>query len=453
MTDGVGAGSLTGLLFAIHLNGFRLFMKSAECEAFRRAKHFADTSFAASFQKQTTLDLPRFTPSTIFQRLSKEVRARGAKDNRFVAEVIAREYFRDFTGKTALPDADDDSPEVAFLTRLGAALARSFESWNDLKTKTLEACEVIEQFLRQDEDLELPSIASMVRAGAASSASKPKRLNKQTIIFDQAAAAPNFDTDGIEPYVVTAIRLKDVHCMGIEKRAEVRKKTQQLITTDNNAGLSWLFSVGLDALKTLDEDALSQGLGVPQAERGKLRAVIESAKAIPAPDVFQGLRYAKFRMTVGGRLDSWLANYVSRLYELSDLLGTMTVDFDLPDALGKPEASPLFSGMGVSFDELSNMLRLLESRRDSAHHALQRLMGKANDLPQRSDIEAIELFSGILSSVEGHLAMLTNRVKQELDSDETSHKDLASSCKYETPPWLKELPAVNQFRGGGGPRF
>ena len=99
IVDGVGLGSLTGLLLAVHGSGFRVFATEGKTREFlSRANNTGD--FAARFAAESGLSFQGFDPAGLKKRFSKIPRNRGGKDTSFTPEIIAREYAREFTGRT-----------------------------------------------------------------------------------------------------------------------------------------------------------------------------------------------------------------------------------------------------------------------------------------------------------------------------------------------------------------
>lgn len=440
ITDGTGRGSLTGLLLAVHLNGFRLFMKAGETDVFRNQACFDDAAFGEAFSGQSGLDLPEFLPSKIEMCLKAEVRKTGGKDNRFVAEVIANEYARRFTGK---PLESQTTPETASLfTALGAALAGRFEGWQDLKTHTPEACAAVDASLARL-GWTLPSIAHMARQKG------PLAPDHSTLAFDPKAPLPAGDISGFEPHVVVALRLRQARAEGLLKPEALKKRVQQMVTTDNNAGLSWLFGTGLRYLQTCSLADAARDFQVPQTHWSALATVIEHARAIPEDPLFAQTRYAEFRMLIGGRLDSWVANYLNRLMQLEDLLGTAPESLRLPVDLIGEAGTVFFRGTGLDAEELGLLLAKLDTERQSAKAALLSVLGLAERLPIAEDFARVEAYSGLLEAVSGVLEMVLNQILQtQEEGTDAIAKDFATRCAFKIPDWLAGLPAINRLQGG-----
>lgn len=440
VTEGTGKGSLTGLLFAVHLSGFRVFMKAADTDIFRSAACFQDDEFVEAFTGSSGLDLPDFRPSLISKRLQTEVRARGGKDNRFVPEVIAREYCRTFTGK--LPTEQTPPEIVGLFDGLGHALASEFSSWSDLQSQTTEACACIDRFL-SSRGWKLPAIESMAKAA------KPSGPPNATIAFDPLALTPEGDISGIEPHLVVAMRLRDSRSEGVSDGKKLRAAVQQKITTDNNAGMSWLFGVGLKYLQETALTALASDFAVPPKRLAQLQSVADHAKAIPPNDLFEGASYAQFRMTTGGRLDSWVGNYLNRLFQLEALISVTADPFSLPSIFFEAEGADFLSGTGLNAQELQGLIATAEVQRGHALAALTPLLGKSANLPTKEDIATIEGYARLVDSLAGVFAMIRAKVDRHLEDASTSERraDIERFVIKE-PDWLAPLPAINKLRGG-----
>lgn len=439
ITDGVGRGSLTGLLLAAHLNGFRLFMKAGDTDAFRNQACFDDESFRQALSAQGGPDFAAFVPSQIEVCLKAEVRKTGGKDNRFVPEVIANEYARRFTGKPLDPQA---APLAASLfTAIGTDLAWAFGGWQDLKARSLEACAAVDTTLKRL-GWTLPSIARMA------SQKGPLAPDHSTLAFDPKAPQPAGDFSGFEPHVVVALRLRQARSEGLKPEA-LRKRVQQMVTSDSNAGLSWLFGTGLRYLQTCSPADAARDFNVPQARLPALAAVLDHARAIPDDPLFAQTRYAEFRMLIGGRLDSWVANYLNRLTQLEALLGTAPAPFHLPEDLAGETGAVFFRGTGLDAAELTLLLAKLDVQRQSAQAALLPVLGLAERLPVAEDFAQVEAYSGLLEAVGGVLEMVQNQIRQaQEEGTDAATKELAARCAFKIPDWLAGLPAINRLQGG-----
>jgi len=436
INEGTGKGSLTGLLMRAQLNGFRVFMKEDDATAFRNASVFRNDEFIEDFSGQSGLHLRDFTPEQIYKRINKEVRARGGKDNSFTAETIAREYCLDFTGKRF----DENTPEdiAAFLKEIGEVIAANFSGWADLKQNNEAVFRCIDGFFA-NKGWKLPSLSAMAAQlqGSAAGAS--------TLAFDPALSSIA-DTADIEPHLLIALRLRDAHKEGVEQK-KLAARVQQMMTGDNHAGLSWLFGNGLRYLRSVSLADFMRDFGVPQERVQGAREVLEYAAAIPPNPVFPTDSYSEFRMTVGGRLASWTANYLNRLLELRTLIDKAGV-IDLPVSLKHPEASEFFSGLGMNAETLFDLIASLAADRSSASGALDRLLGKG-EVPSRADIAAVETYADQLDAAAGMIGILMNRLKQEVEFPVAPEiAQLAAACTFKQPDWLTRLPALNRLRGG-----
>ena len=146
-------------------------------------------------------------------------------------------------------------------------------------------------------------------------------------------------------------------------------------------------------------------------------------------------------------MDSWVANYLSRLKELDDLIVKIEVDYELPAILKTVEFTDLFSGLGFTAEQLESITNDIANEAKESKAALDILLGETDTLPTEADISVIDDFSSKVDGLSGLFEILNNRIDQEKNSDGSEIKGL-DSFGLEMPSWLKALPKVNRISGG-----
>ena len=62
ITEGTGKGSLTGLLLALHLSGFRLFAKGSETQGFLNRSRYPIKLFQSALKSYLQIESPNISP-------------------------------------------------------------------------------------------------------------------------------------------------------------------------------------------------------------------------------------------------------------------------------------------------------------------------------------------------------------------------------------------------------
>ena len=140
---------------------------------------------------------------------------------------------------------------------------------------------------------------------------------------------------------------------------------------------------------------------------------LKMTKAIPLAEtsLLGGKNYSGYRSSIGGTLGSWIANYISRLYELDEVLSGDVEPFLLPEALLADEK--LLADTGITASEIVSLVDRAIVDRLSVKDALLRLNGDRPDASY-ADIECLEQYNTLLDTLAGLLASLTERVSKAL---------------------------------------
>lgn len=316
-----------------------------------------------------------------------------------------------------------------------------FGSWNALRTKKLEACRAIDAALSAY--AAFPSLADMCSAGAVNLPAN------STIAFDSNAECCLAE-ESLEPYAVVAMILKNYS----SEDGAPDKYVQQNLTTANSNGLAWLFAAGLDYWRKNSAEDIAAAYGVPDKALAAVERVRAAALAIPAQNFLwkggKALNYGYFRRYVGGRLDSWVANYVKRLEELKGILS------DMPEALSVPTS--FISGKQDFLDttdckrsEIELLCKAFNTSRTEAAEAVAQLLGKAGSAEKvKNAVDSVIKCSGLLNRLYAVRDQLANAMEQAAKDADSPWCKIGIAVKEEFAQWnaLKKLPKLNGMTGG-----
>lgn len=444
ITASDASGSLIGLLFALHLNGFRVFGKTSTTEAFRNSAVLDDHSWSDSVLSTSALTVARdtFVPSRIYQRLQFAPRATNGKDSGFTASVIAIEYAKYFcAGKHG-----ENLPEVErkLFDALGQSLSAAFADWKTLTDHVTDAAGIIDQTLATL-GYAVPSVSLQRRIASV----KPVEP-VGTVAFDPDA--PCFtETTGVALNLIVSRALAVARQHGITEKNGLTRFAQEYVTGDaNHGGLAWIFGKGLTAyFSQVDAPQAMLDFNIPEHNAAAVGAVLAFAKGIPAASTtfLGGKSYADHRSGIGGTLCSWIANYLSRLVDLQASLSAAAEPIVFPPALLSDEK--LFAEIGVTPDEIAALADRAITNRDPARVSLERLAG-IGDVAGLNDVVVVEDYNSQVATLSGILAMVREKISKSIaiakaERDKTALKVLENDYKFSIPDWIKPLERINRL--------
>lgn len=429
--EGTAPGSLSYLVFVLQAAGFRIFPKFADTRAFASKHTYHNKEFVLVMGQYLGKEWKSFTPVAIVNRLQTEVRARSGKDNRFVKTVIASEYGKTFK-------AQGDGKKEAIINAIAETLAANFESWQDLKKRTDEACLAIDEALAAFSDA-LPKIGPMFKA-ASEAATLPQN---STIAFDPDAE-PHACPPSLLPYRAVATAL------GHSAEPSAEEAQNGLTTKGNHEGLSWLLGSGLTFLRNSSVEDIQTAYGIPASKKLAATLLKEAVDAIPEQTMLaigSETTYSKFRQNLGGHLDSWIANYVSRLLELYEMLQNLPEQIELPQELGKPEYEDLFAGISRSVPEVRNAIEALNGDRAHAWEAIRKLLG-FGEYPEEQDVADVIRFSNRINALVSLREELANAITNRERDGKGQNACTEARAALEAWKDLKRFPKLNRLSGG-----
>ncbi|TXI04136.1 MAG: hypothetical protein E6Q76_12955 [Rhizobium sp.] len=397
---GFGQGSLFDMLIHLHADGFRLFPSGREREAFFLKDLFDPTEFDDGARRAFGDVMPGFTANSLREILGAPARKCGKVTS---VEILLPRLSKGLgVKKSAAP------PEV--LSSLAAALCEAFPTWSLLTAVDGGVGKVIDDVLRTHGS-RLPSLE---KAWSTNLPEVPKGLGVPTLAFDDQAPAQSEQTPTGRFAGVVARYLAETFASNPEATAgDASKAVQAKVTTPNGNALSWLFAVGRRAMcsTTLDELAIGLNITSPRG-RHALSSLKERMMALPALSVLGERAYPDSRATLQGTVDSLIANYVNRLFELSSSATSIAqTKLILPAAIQGDTA--VFDGMPFSAEDVGALFEQLPSEIAKLEHAVKVLVGKerTSTLGYQKAVDDVDEFGVWASSVDAVIGQINARLK------------------------------------------
>jgi len=434
--EGTREGTLFDYWAKLHLAGFRFFPTAGTATIFRQQSIFQDPEWNASFCSQAGREWPWFVPSKLFERFTKAPRVvskkgGGTKSVDFTPENVANECHVLLVGASISDKTPAEQKE--FFLRMGAALADAFDSWKAANEDVRQSMQVLDDFMKS-EGLKLPTLKSMAEKYG------PTLPEYATIAWTDY---PQQECINLAPAVFArcASRYEGKLDSGISKFVQIHA------TTPNVTALSWLFGKGLEYFRSTPLDTIMSELDIPSHAKPSIQAVQDAALAVPEISIFGVKNYSTFRPNFGGKIDSWISNYGSRLLLLKTSIAEIEQGFELPDAVY--ENPSLMSGIDMTPAELKELIAAVYSNAEAAAQSINVLLGQSE-----GDIDAatvrFEHFSALLSSLAGALNTIKERYERSIliaGKDQDRLEELVSS-KFSIPKWCKPVPKLVSISGG-----
>lgn len=207
------------------------------------------------------------------------------------------------------------------------------------------------------------------------------------------------------------------------------------LTTSTANALSWLFNSGLAYFHKTDAKQVALDYQVPQEIADY---VCTQAKQITLNHAL-GTGYSNMRATVQGQVDSWVSNYMNRLYAIDEMVSQSNVaSIKLPEALAKVNASNFFAGLAFDYDMLVREIARLSKDEQSVGQYLSVLCGKSvydgsfNLLDAIKRVNAYQQEVALLSST---INIIHARIKTQIEASEKSGNyaalEIAQACAFD----------------------
>ena len=432
VTEGLGKGSLIGLLCALHLAGFRVFQGTEQATAYRhqqaqggqQQRQVLRDFFSEQYGLELTLDGANFIQS-LATSLPKP-KDRGEFDAATLADLLCKKM----SGKGFKTQQDDSMK--AFCLNLGEAILAQFGDWAALENRDAVLAWAVGYFRQQSNAF--PDIAAK---------SEIAEDSNKCIAFDADKAK------GLESLSDEDIARYGLHLVVACCTPETNLK--QAIVSFNNNALAWLFGDGLRYLRKHSVDKFMADFAVPPQRRPAIERLLNYAHSLPIPTpLFAHKHYADFRQSVGGKITSWVTNYLTRLTNLHSFYTNEHSQalFDnclaLHDALQKqPECWARFRGLNDAWDSLHDAQQHYASLREQGLHATERLLGKQAGASV-ADVALMDTLSQTLGLWAGALAQVYARIEQ-VQAEPEAKKQLEAV----QPLLLQCVPAKKEGKDKG----
>ena len=446
VTEGIAKGSLIGLVCAVHLSGFRLFSKGDETRRFRDRSRYPERAFAAALRAHAGIESPDVTVRSMEDVFAAPPRAREGIPPPWSPDDLAKRLFQSWNGRSPRDD-DQDRPTRALADGIAREVMTAFGGWKELADDVAGALACADRHLATLD----PSFPKLADMPPVTTDIKPEHCT-----FAHDPESPFVDMTGNEEIwlhqavAVCADRLMRDAPGSAPSPARFATKLKDAIVTRQDNGLSWLFGNGLRYLRASDVERIAEDLSVPSSDIRRAQQLKAFADAIPPNPFFDTDGYAEFRLSVGGKISSWVSNYWKRVDELSTLHSELP-DISLPSALHDDENAPLFSGQHTDAAGLETLLARLPEKIGEASHALAVLRG--DGIPEPEDIATVERVAGDVAELVGQINMLDNRIDQEIElREEEKRANALRKIKKELPSSrskaFKAPPKLNRISGG-----
>ena len=443
ITEGIEKGSLIGLACAAHLSGFRLFSKGDETRQFRNRNRYPSGAFADALRTHAKIVNPKLTIQSIENIFANPPRQSEGVAPIWSADNLARRLFQSWEGRSPR-DGDSASPTFRFANGIACKVAEAFNGWPKLADNVPGALACADKHLTSLGDA-FPKLGSLP---------PPKTdFQPKSCTFAYDAESPFVCMNGNEgirlhqTVTVCAARLKRD---GFDpSSSQFQALLKNAVATSQNNGLSWLFGKGLRYLKQSDAERIAEDLSVPDGEFRRVEQLKAFADAVPANPFFKTDGYAEFRSSVGGKISSWVSNYWKRVREL-EALHRQPPSIIIPDELLHAENRSLFSGQHSDATGLKALAERIPARIGDAGRALAVLSG--DGIPGSEHIDAVERVADGMVEIMGQIAMLNNRIDQEVerakDEQDEDRVEKLEALRPRLSEQLKEPPKLNRISGG-----
>ena len=435
---GQGEGSLLGLLYCVHANGFRLFSKSDEVAAFNNEQVLDNTAYKSALADKLGVAIEKLDPVNLFVRFSFAPRNVGTKVVEWTKPFIASEFCLYFSGKR--PEKAD--PVFVSLMEDLATRLLPLGEWKNLVADPVAGFKAWDATVSA-KGYGLPPLAP--KAELIVPLVNP--IHNSTIAFD-ASREPLALAAGAELHCLASLLLQQARSEGIVGKRPLTDRLQQLLLSDNFSGLSWLFGAGLRVFQAKSPQELASLYGA----NGRVEAFGQVAKyacAIQPDRVFGSVGFAEYRMDIGGGIKSWLANYVNRLDELDQLLLAPPDAWTLPADMRDGQTSYLLTSSNITPTEIDALIGACVTDYAAARKCLDRLYGAADEPATAEDVRFVELFGQSLDALHGMLTAIADRRERETlwaaDRNDDQLVTLLNAVKFDIPKWCARLPKLNRL--------
>ena len=443
VTEGTDGKSLIGLLISVHLTGFRLFGSSTQAKAFQFLGGF-DAEFREKWGKQIVGKAPKLFDLIPF--VEKKPRKKEGKLPPFEESVIMERLETETQCKPPENVSTEGVTTGQVLKAFSSGLANEFSDWSSMTKDPARAIRIFDAVVASL-GVDLPNVEDrfneMGKRGSDSF--------KPTIAYDPALLTIDIDVEDFSELAIHQVVAQKLHILRKESADPEKIKPsdlQQKITTQSNNALNWIFGEGFLYWREEPTEKICSDFSISDERKGEIEKLKELFLGISDDKVFDAPHYRDYRSSIGGKVDSWVANYLNQLNALEKRVEEIDDQWAIPNELKRPENEELLSSAGLSAEQIENLIQGLSSELPQIKEALSCLLGRKDKLPSEEDVDKIMEFSSKLDGISGVLRSIKNRLDQEKESGDSGRSSVAGECDFKLPEWLEKLPKINQISGG-----
>lgn len=307
-------GSVGKLLLDLHSLGFRIFSKAGLAGSFRAADIIkADEDAFRKSLDDAGFSLPSLTIPNLYNSITSSIRGKGENTD---IGVLAARFFMSFVAVRTPNEKDVKTKSYALCVELAKVLCSSYKTYTELSKEAKNSFHIL-----------TPVFSKL---GVASPVPALQKLSKIldtdgdlkycTITFD--ADAPQFPLD-IKPetslMAIAARYAQEAQDNGVN----VTNYVQEAMTTSNANGIGWFINKGFSLLPVATDDELMAATGANRNNK-EFKGLINSINAVHTPKLFDGFSFSDIRSDLKGKIDSFVANHLSRISLCRDSLISLT---------------------------------------------------------------------------------------------------------------------------------
>ena len=437
--EGVGEGSLLHYLLCFHLAGLSLYPNADEAKSDRNPSQFQEPAFAEAVAAHLGPDVAsKADVITVFNSLKSVPRGKNAEA--YTTDAVANKLHKACYKKSI--DQDNIDPSLnTFLTVIGnAATDVAPDGWRQLSERAAEALTAACVELNKINAL-FPVVRVRISAKGTDSGMPIAYTGVVGDVLPDEPAA-------YWPHHVIAELCR--HNREINPKDIQTKLCSHLRNALSNLfGTSLWSTNGKDGeIRCATTDKLCAVFMIPDERRGAVARLLKAARDLDKPALFNFPHYAKNRATFGGKLDSWVSNYINRLNTLHDQLPK--AEGPTPPNEMHPDMQEILNGLNISQGEI---YQSIETRQGLIKQAAAYLAVLRGESQAHRPIHAAQMLEGSIAdilNIEGALKQVFNQLTQRLE-DGRLNDDVSKEWRTLLEGCDTEIYALPHITGGNPP--
>lgn len=407
--EGMGTGSLYQLLMRVHLAGLRPHGSEFDAAAARHEERFPNAAFQAAVVTTFGEAAARVTPQfllTQFRRKPRDNKKKG-KVPVFDVDAVANWLHAGCFGRSMSDDTDEGVRRL--LSIVAGVVVQSVTGYADLSDQAQTVLDGVGQALKRH---------------------SPAFPTLRVDLPHDEEASPLAYTGEVRPVEADETPQYWLHhvvaCLLLADPRRTAADVQNLVLSPSNNALSQLFNKMIAAdgpLRQCDADALRRELGMPEDRLPQVRELMEAARSVPSPQMFAERHYADYRPNFGGRIRSWIANYLKRLEalrsQLADLAAATASDAPQPTN----DLHQILDGLGLDWRELQGLLGQMARVVGKARVCVEVLKGLDETMRPVAAARSLEECLREIGHTRGICQQVANQLQQRQESNADATRD------------------------------